>query len=136
MGQLPVARPDPVVVAGAAGRLQDQRRRGVRVVGVEEGAGVDQPVRPLLGVIVAVRVVLVGAGHQGQPGHQGGAAVGEGEHARDDRGREGGAAVEGHAGRAVARAAAVLVEAGDLGPGDAVAGATTSTLPKEEKPAM
>ena len=122
MGQLAVARPELVLAAFAAARLQDQRRWGVRVVGGDEGGGVGQPVGPLLGVAVAARVVAVGARLQGQPGQQRAAALGQREHARDDRGRERGAAVERHPVAVVAGAAAVLVEAGDLGHGHAVAG--------------
>ena len=90
--------------------------------GVDEGGGVDQPVGPLLGVVVAGRAGRVGGRLEGEAGHQRAAAGGQGEQAGDDRGRERGAAVEGHALQVVAGAAAVLEEAGDLGHGHAVAG--------------
>ena len=122
MGELAVARPEAVLARVVAARLQDQGRRGAWFVGGHEGLGVGQPMGPGFGVAGAARVALVGAGLQGQPGHQRAAALRQGEHTGDNWGRERGAAVEGHAVEAVAGAAAVLVEAGDHGHGHTVAG--------------
>jgi hypothetical protein len=122
VGQLTVARPEAVAAPRPAARLHDQPGWGASVVGAGEGGRVDQPVGPLLGVVVAGRVVGVGGRLKGEAGHQRAAAGGQGEQAGDDRGRERRAAVEGHAGQVVAGAAAVLGEPGDLGHGHAVAG--------------
>jgi hypothetical protein len=121
--ELAVAGPRPVpALAVLPGRLQDQCRRGVRVVGVEERLGVD-------------RAGLAGAGLGGQPGRQGLVVS-----ARASRPATTGAAKEVPLSKATPGRLSWGQPRSWLKPATTATathspGATTSTLPKEEKSA-
>jgi hypothetical protein len=131
--ELAVAGPRPVpALAVLPGRLQDQCRRGVRVVGVEERLGVDRPVGSALGVAGAG---LAGAGLGGQPGRQGLVVS-----ARASRPATTGAAKEVPLSKATPGRLSWGQPRSWLKPATTATathspGATTSTLPKEEKSA-